>query len=169
MGILKFLLKAVVVLAVIVALGLFAARFADGPLELVAGGPFRSGEVHSGAEPDWAFLRDTDTVQFQLEDPARSRTTWIIEHQGRVFIPSGYMTSWWGRIWKQWPHHVATNDRILLRVGDTIYERRLARVQDGDWVEPVLARLSEKYAGGQPIPRAALDSGYLWVFEVLPR
>ena len=66
-------------------------------------------------------------VEFQLLEPARSRITWILDHEGRAYIPSGYMTTWWGRIWKQWPHEAERDPRILLRIGDSLYERRLVR------------------------------------------
>ena len=45
-------------LAVLVALVLVGARFADGPLAIIAGGPFTSGELITGAEPDWSFARE---------------------------------------------------------------------------------------------------------------
>ena len=91
------ILGGLLVLVVGPVLGLFtAARFHDGPFEgglaIVAAGSFDSGELHTGLEePDWGFLRDYSTVEFQLLDPARSRTTWIMEYDGRIFIPSGYM------------------------------------------------------------------------------
>ena len=60
------------------------ARYADGPLEILAGGPFTSGELYRGTEPDWSFVADVQEVEFQLVDPARSRTTWILEHDGKA-------------------------------------------------------------------------------------
>jgi hypothetical protein len=145
------------------------ARFADGPLAIVAGGPFRSGELVTGPEPDWSFVREIREVECQLLDPPRSRTTWILDHEGRAYIPSGYMTTWWGRIWKQWPHEAEKDGRILLRIGDRLYERQLVRIEEGPVVEPLLAQLSGKYAGGRPIPAEAVRSGYLWLFELAPR
>ncbi len=55
---------------------LVGVRFADGPVAIIAGGPFTSGELVSGPEPDWSFVRGVREVEFQLLDPARSRTTW---------------------------------------------------------------------------------------------
>jgi hypothetical protein len=40
-------------------------------------------------------------VEFQLLAPARSRTTWILYHEDKAYIPCGYMTTWWGKTWKQ--------------------------------------------------------------------
>jgi hypothetical protein len=159
----------VAVLVVLVVGLLVGARFADGPLAIVAGGPFRTGELVTGPEPDWSFVRDLPEVEFQLLDPARSRTTWILYHDGKAYIPSGYMTTWWGRIWKQWPHEAEKDPRVLLRIGDTIYERELVRVRDGPVVAPLLRELSRKYVDGAEISPEAVTSGYLWLFELAPR
>ena len=159
----------IVVVVVLVGGLLVGARFADGPIAIVAGGPFETGELVSGPEPDWSFVREVGEVEFQLVDPPRSRTTWILDHEGRAYIPSGYMTTWWGKIWKQWPHEIAKEPRVLLRIGDQIWERKLVRVRSGPAVEPLLAQLSTKYAGGQEIPLEAVQSDYLWLFELAPR
>ncbi|MCP5060183.1 MAG: hypothetical protein GY937_26075 [bacterium] len=159
----------IVVLAVVIAALLVGARFSDGPLAIVAGGAFTSGELIDSPEPDWAFVRDIREVEFQSLSPARSRTTWIIEHAGKAYIPSGYMTTWWGRIWKKWPLEAEKDGRILLRVGDEIYERKLVRILEGPQLEPILAELSRKYADGTDIPLEAVTSGYLWIFELAPR
>lgn len=148
---------------------LIGARFADGPVAIVAGGPFRSGELVAGPEPDWSFVRDVGEVEFQLLDPPRSRTTWILDHEGKAYIPCGYMTTWWGKIWKQWPLEVEKDPRILLRIGNELYERKLVRIEEGPQVAPLLSQLSSKYAGGREIPSEAVTSGYLWLYELAPR
>lgn len=169
----RFVLRVVggLLVLLLVVLGglLVGARFSDGPIAIIAGGPFRSGELVSGPEPDWSFVRDVREVEFQLLDPPRSRTTWILHHDGKAYIPSGYMTSWWGRLWKRWPLEAEKDPRILLRIGDAIYERQLVRIQDGPSVAPLLAELSRKYAGDRDIPVEAVTSGSLWLFELAPR
>lgn len=145
------------------------ARFHDGPLELISGGPFTSGERYQGPEPDWSFLKDYVTVEFQLLEPVRSRTTWIVEHDNRIFIPSGYMNSTVGKIWKQWPKEAEKDGRAILRVDGKLYERRLVRIRSGDILTPVLAELGRKYVGGQPVPLTAVTSDDLWIFELVPR
>jgi hypothetical protein len=159
------------VLAIVVVIGglTIAARFSDGPLAIMAGGPFTSGERHEGPEPDWQSLVDAETVEFQSLEPARSRTTWIAVHDGRLFIPSGYMTTWWGKIWKQWPIEAERYGRIILRANGKLYDRQLVRVDSGPDLEPVLAELGRKYGGGAPFPLEAVTSGYLWIFELAPR
>ena len=158
---------ALFILAIVVLLT--AARFADGPLAIVAGGAFTSGELVTGPEPDWSFVRGLQEVEFQLIDPPRSRTTWVLHHEGKAYIPCGYMTTWWGRIWKRWPIEVENDNRAILRVGDDLYERRLVRIEKGPMLAPLLAQLSRKYLGGSEIPKDAVSSGYLWIFELAPR
>ena len=55
-----FMLRAAGAVLGLAVMGLVAllvgARFADGPIGIVAGGPFRSGELVSGREPDWSFV-----------------------------------------------------------------------------------------------------------------
>jgi len=169
----KTLKRVVFGLAVVLIVGvgglLVGARFSDGPLAIMAGGPFTSGELVTGPVSDWSFVHDTQEVQFQLLDPARSRTTWIIEHEGKAYIPSGYMTTWWGKLWKQWPLEAEKDGRILLRVDGKVYERQLVRIQSGPLLAPLTAELSRKYAPGRDIPVEAVTSGYLWLFEVAPR
>jgi hypothetical protein len=164
---------AVLAVALLVVGVLVAARFHDGPfggaLAIVAAGPFESGELHTGPEPDWSFLRDYSTVEFQLLEPPRSRTTWIMEHDNRIFIVSGYMNTWYGKIWKHWPAEAEQDGRILLRVDGTIYPRRMERVMQGDFVRPVLDELSRKYLGGIEVPMSEITTENLWMFELLPR
>ena len=164
-----------VLLVVVLVVGLFAvARIHDGPLEgglaIVAAGAFKSGDLQSDPEePDWSFLRDYSTVEFQLLDPVRSRTTWIMEHEGRIFIPSGYMNSIGGKIWKHWPKEAEEDGRALLRVDGMLYERQLVRIREGDVVPAILAELGRKYVPGGDIPVEQVTSGNLWLFELRPR
>ena len=164
-----------VLLVVVLVVGLFAvARIHDGPLEgglaIVAAGAFKSGDLQSDPEePDWSFLRDYSTVEFQLLDPVRSRTTWIMEHEGRIFIPSGYMNSIGGKIWKHWPKEAEEDGRALLRVDGKLYERQLVRIREGAVVPAILAELGRKYVPGGDIPVEQVTSGNLWLFELRPR
>ena len=143
------LLGSLVLLVVLVLIG---ARFADGPVAIIAGGPFTSGELVTGPEPDWSFARDIEEVEFQLVEPPRSRTTWILEHEGRIYIPCGYMTTSWGKIWKQWPIEALEDGRAILRIGDKLYERELVRIEEGPQLTALTTQLGQKYLGGAEVP-----------------
>lgn len=167
MGLLRFLIGVVVVIALVIGGVVVVARFSDGPMGPVAGGPFKSGELYSGAEPDWQFLTDRQTVEFQLLDPARSRTTWILVQDGRIFIPCGYMNTRWGRLWKQWPVEAERDGRVLLRVDGRLYARQLVRIQEGPLIAPLVAQIERKY--GVAATPEAVSSNALWLFELTPR
>lgn len=165
----KIVLGLVLVITAAVAAVLVGARFADGPLEIIAGGPFTTGELQSTAPIDWSFVRDIETIEFQSLEPPRSRTVWVLTHEGRLFIPCGYMDSTWGRIWKQWPIEAERDGRIITRIDGKLYNQNLVRIHDGPELPPLVAELSRKYMGGQPIPVEAVTSGMLWLFELTPR
>jgi hypothetical protein len=166
MKILRWFGYAFVLFLTAISLLVVGARFGDGPVELVAGGPFKTGELITGSEPDWSFVRDEPTVEFQLLSPARSRTTWIIEHDGKIYIPCGYMTTAWGKIWKKWPIEAEQDGRALLRVNDKIYERNLVRIKTGPALEAVVTKLSAKY--NVPATIEAVSSDSLWIFAMDP-
>ena len=46
------------------------AAFADGPNRVFSGGPCVRAAA-SRAEPDWAFVNETPTIELQLLDPVR--------------------------------------------------------------------------------------------------
>lgn len=160
--------KLVAGIAVVVLAFFIVTRFTDGPMGIITGGAFSSGEVVS-EEPDWRYVKDYDIVEFQLLDPARSRTTWIVEHDGRIFIPSGYMLSTVGKIWKQWPLQAEKDGRAILRVDAKLYPRQLVRIKDDPVLPAVLAELSRKYANGAQIPVSEVSRGSLWIFELVQR
>lgn len=149
-----------------VALFFIGMRFHDGPMGIVSGGPFKAGEP-APTPATWDFLRDRATIEFQTMDPETSRTTWCAVHNGRLFIVSGYMTTGYGKLWKQWPHYIQHDDRVLLRIDGKLYEQRLERIRQGDVIAPVMKEFGRKYGfNGTP---EAVTSGYSWLYEVKPR
>ena len=165
----KVVLGVVLAITAAVAAVLVGTRFADGPLEIIAGGPFTTGELQTTAPVDWSFVRDIETIEFQSLEPPRSRTVWVLVHEGRLFIPCGYMNSTWGRIWKQWPIEAERDGRIITRIDGKLYNQSLVRIQEGPMLDPLVAELSRKYMGGQPIPDEAVTTGIQWLFELTPR
>lgn len=179
----KWLVYLILATVIAGAVYVYAMRSADGPSGLVAGGAFTTGNLQEGSEPDWSFLRDRGEVEFQLVEPPRSRTTWIVEHEGRIYIPCGYMQTTWGRIWKQWPIEAEKDGRAILRVDGKLYERRLVRIKEGDQLPFLMGELARKYFVSDEKPvlspeekeaaiAGALEqvgSDGLWVFELAPR
>ncbi len=171
MKIVRILLKGLGLLAILAgfAVGVTSllARFSDGPIGIFAGGPMEEGELVTGPEPNWRFVRDMPTIEFQLVDPPRSRTVWIIENQGRIYLISGYMNSAVGKIWKQWPAEAVEDGRAIIRIDGKRYARQLVRIESGRILDAITAEVSRKY--GVPMDRNYVESGNGWVFALVPR
>lgn len=167
MNFLKGLLAFIAILVISAALFLLYMKSHDGPIEIFSGGPFQSGTLVTGPEPDWNKIKELETFQIQLLDPPRSRTTWLAVHEGRLFTLSGHMKSPIGKIWKKWPHQAAVDGSALLRIGDKIYERQLVRVPaDSDLAMPILKELNRKYHMSTEIEYVRNEN--TWLFELAP-
>ena len=142
-------------------------RFADGPNRLFSGGPLVAGELHTGPEPDWRFVRDIQTIELQLHDPPRSRRIWTAEHDGKLYVWSGYMGTAVGRLWKRWPLQAERDGRAVLRIDGRRYERQLVRIESGEVLDGVAAAIRAKYPS--QVTRASVEAGGSWVFEAAPR
>lgn len=180
--ILKILLQSIVFTALIslVALGTLRTQRsgADGATIVFPGGEMIAGELHTGPEPDWSFTDDISTIELQLNDPISTRRIFILESEGKIFVVSGYMKSFLGKIWKEWAFDADEgNDEGVLRVNNVRYPRQLVRIKDGDVLNGVSAKLLAKYSG-VPSPvsaeaiaaaRADIETGNSWIFELAPR
>ena len=166
----KFLIGIVGIALTIGALYAVGVRFSDGPFGIIAGGPLRSGELVS-SEPDWVFAHNVTTIELQLVSPPRSRTVWMIEHEGRIYVPCGYRNTWLGRLWKQWPLEVEDDPRAVIRIEGKRYERTLIPVtSEHPSIEALLAELQRKYIGGAvTAPSSIVDTNALLLFELAPR
>lgn len=151
---------------------------ADGATVVFPGGELVSGELHVGPEPDWRFTDDIFTIELQLNDPVSTRRIFILESEGKIYVVSGYMQSFLGKIWKEWAFAAdAGNDEGVLRVNNVRYPRKLVRIKEGDVLDGVSAKLLAKYSG-VPTPvsaeaiaaaRAGIEDGNSWIFELAPR
>lgn len=159
----------ILILIPVVAIGTLAiaSRGADPPSAFFGGGPLVDGELVTGPEPDWSFVSDIALVDLQLVDPPRSRVMFIADHDGKLYVVSGYMGSFLGRLWKRWPVQAERDGRAVVRIEGKRYERTLVRIQPGaDVIEGVSAELGRKYGGGDP---GSIESGDTWLFELAPR
>ncbi len=163
-----FVAFGVLVLILVVAIGalVLSARTSDGPLGVFAGGPLVAGELVTGPEPDWSFARDIRIIELQLLEPPRSRTTWLVEHKGKIYIACGYMASTIGRLWKQWPVEAERDGRAIVRIEGKRYQRTLVRIKTGSVLDGVTAELNRKY--GFTVTPAAVEAEAIWIFELAP-
>ena len=142
-------------------------RYADGPNRLFSGGPLVAGELHAGPEPDWSFVEDIGTIELQLLDPPRSRRIWTTEHDGKLYVWSGYMGTAVGRLWKRWPVQAMQDGRAVIRIEGKRYERQLVRIESGEMLDGISSAIRDKYPS--QVTRAAVEAGDSWVFEAAPR
>ena len=142
-------------------------RFADGPNRLFSGGALVAGDLHAGAEPDWSFVEDIDTIELQLLDPPRSRRIWTAAHDGKLYVWSGYMGTTVGRLWKRWPVHAESDGRAVVRIDGKRYQRQLVRIESGPVLDGIAAAIRDKYPS--QVTRASVEAGDSWVFEAAPR
>ena len=127
MKILKIVLQMVGFVVLIGAVTIGTLRIqrssADGATVVFPGGEMIAGELHTGAEPDWSFTDDIFTIELQLNDPMATRTIFILESEGKIYVVSGYMKSFLGRIWKEWAFEADEgNDEGVLRVNNVRYQ-----------------------------------------------
>ena len=158
----------ILVLIPVFALGALAvsARFSDGPSVIFSGGPLVAGELVTGPEPDWGFVRDVRIFELQLLNPPRSRTLWIVEHEGKLYLNSNYMGGPRERFWKRWPAQAERDGRAIMRIEGKKYERELVRIKTGPVVEGVTAQFTRKY--GVVMTPAEVEAEELWLFEMAP-
>ncbi|MCS5636402.1 MAG: hypothetical protein NZ990_07780 [Myxococcota bacterium] len=165
----KTLLKILLTLALAVALFLVAVRFKDGPLAIIAGGPLTSGNLVASEGVDFSFAKDMDTIELQLLEPPRSRTTWIIFHDGHLYVPAGFMDL---PIWKQWPHEAVDDGRAVARIEGVRYPFHLERVEDRRTWQKVRMLSGRKYglrdwdSEKEPGPE---EWNLVWIFRLNPQ
>jgi len=142
-------------------------RFADGPNRVFSGGALESGELYTGAEPDWRFVSEIPTIEMQLLDPPQSRRIWTAEYDGKIYVWSGYMATAVGRLWKRWPLQAERDGRAILRIDGKRYERQLVRIKSGPILDGISTAIRQKYPS--QTTRATVEAGETWVFEAAPR
>jgi len=168
MQVLKWMAGTIAALVAVLVVLTIAARFQDGPLVILPGGPLEAGELVTGSEPDWSFARDLPEMELQLVEPPQSRTVWLEVHDKKLYVVSGYMNSTIGRLWKHWPAQAVQDGRAVIRIDGKRYERQLVRILDDRPVlEGISAEVERKY--GAPLRADMAASGDAWFFALQPR
>ncbi len=153
------ILLALVLVAIAVAV---AARFHDGPLGPLPGGPLERGELVTDSVVDWSFATAIPEIELQLADPPRSRTTWVLVREDQIYVPC----AWPNAFLKQWPKHALRDGRVVLRIAGKRYERQAVRVTDPEVHSELAALGSKKYDYERP---REPDLEGLWFFRMDPR
>ncbi len=158
MGFLKGLLKLVVFIAVLLGITAFVARFMDGPLIMLPGGPLVSGEMVTDPDVDWAQFKDVEEIE--LESDGRSRITWILVKDDTAYIPASLAFP----PGKTWHEQILIDPTATLRINGKRYPVTLTRVDDEAEKTAIQAANLGKY---QAPPGS--DASNVWLFEISER
>jgi hypothetical protein len=161
----KIVLRVLGGLAGVLALGLLVTfvvgRISDGPMGFFSGGSLESGETVVVPVRDWAFAKDVETIEFQLVEPPRSRTVWVVVDDGVAYIPCGVPNF---RLWKQWPHEAIADGRAVLRIDGKRYPVQLTKSDDAALFPALLGLVGGKY--GLPPGAGEPDPDAVWFFRI---
>ena len=157
MTVLRWIFRLVVVFVALGAVAVLGARFHDGPLGPLPGGPFASGAFAAEPVADWSFAADVPEIELQLDSQSKSRTTWILVHEGKAYIPcsTDFPPG------KTWHKSALTDGRATLRIAGKRYPVTLQKVDDPallSGVGDVAARKYPSHPGGE-----------FWLFQVTSR
>ena len=154
-------------LLLVVAAVAFGARFADGPVAMFPGGALASGGWSEPGPGDLERLREIGEIEFQLLEPPRSRTTWVVVHDGHAYVPCGALTV---EAFKQWPHETMRDGRAVIRFDGKRQRRTVVRVDDPEIRGALFREVARKYpfvaSEGDAIPE---DPDAAWFFRLDPR
>lgn len=150
------LLVAAVALLVLVVLG---ARFNDGPIGPIPGGPLRAGSLEQDAVTDWSFATDDETIELQLLSQESSRTTWILVRDGTAFIPCSLAFP----PGKSWHERAAEDGRAVIRIQGRRYAVTLGLLDDTELAVALEEVVRLKYGSGPP------GDGGTWYFRIESR
>jgi hypothetical protein len=108
------------------------------PIVMIPGGQL-SGEVAS-APDDWRFTNATDTFQLETRpaDPY-SVNVWAVAVEDSIYVAAG------SGMETTWAQHIASDDRVRLRIGETIYELRASEDSAEETRNAFLAAVKKKY------------------------
>lgn len=135
-----------------------------GPLGPIPGGAL-SGPVGPTEIDDWSFAAEVENAQLETrpEDP-HSVNTWFASVDSRLYVPTSMILGPKTPTKRSWVAHVDEDDRVRIRLGETVFERRAQRVPDGsDEYEAALAALETRY---EIKPEERDPERLIWIFRL---
>ncbi len=94
-----------------------------------------SGDLADSQDTDWAFVEGRTRAWIQTRTPylvPHSITVSAWADDGVLYVGCRDCDT------KNWPKHVARDDRVRLKIGEAIYERRAVRITDASEREAIL-------------------------------
>jgi hypothetical protein len=152
-------------LAFAIAGGVFFVSRADGPVWILAGGPFRSGEPVELTAIDWTDLDHLHELEMEIVGAESSRTLWFSVYEGVPYVACD-LDCVGGRL-TRWPQQIEQDDRVVIRIDGKLAEGRLTHVPHGTKeYEVVRAGREWKYSGAEGGRAAAETAAHGAVVEV---
>ena len=151
-------LGGLVALVLMVGILFLGARFHDGPLALIPGGPLVSGDLVIGPVSDWTFATAVELIELQLSADTTSRTTWILVEDGQAYIPCslGFPPG------KNWHLRADRDGDAVVRIQGKRYPVTLDRISRPT-LDPKLEAIVKSKYGGAP------SDADVWFFELNAR
>ncbi len=138
-----------------------------GPLGPIPGGAL-SGPVGAAEIDDWSFAAGVENAQLEtrLDDP-HSVNTWFASVGSNLYVPTSMIRGSKTPTKRSWVAHVDEDDRVRIRLGDTVFERRVRRIADGsDEYNAARAALEARY---EIEPEDRDPERVIWIFRVEAR
>lgn len=159
MTLLRWLIRILAGLVALIALLFFGARFHDGPLGPIPGGPLTSGELVREPVSDWSFATDVQEIELQLDSQRRSRTVWLLVHENQAYVPCslGFPPG------KSWYRQAALDGRATLRIEGRRHPVVLTKAEDPALAETLRLEVQRKYKQLPP------GESEVWIFRVTSR
>lgn len=102
-----------------------------GPIGPIPGGAL-GGEVGSAVVTDWSFAQDVENAQLETRpDDPHSVNTWWGAVDGKLYVPTSMILGPKDPTGRSWVAHVSEDDRVRIRLGDRVFERRALRLPYG--------------------------------------
>ena len=159
MIVLRWLIRILAGIVALIALLFVGARFHDGPLGPIPGGPLVSGELVRERIDDWSFAKDVQEIELQLDSERRSRTVWLVVLENQAFVPCslGFPPG------KSWYRQAALDGRATLRIEGRRHPVVLTKTEDPALAEALRMEVQRKYGRVPP------GESEIWVFQVTSR
>ena len=159
MALLRWLVFGIIAVVVLAAGVAVLARFSGGPIGPFPGGKL-SGTPVSGPVADWTpIMAGVPHIEIEVSpDRPRSVTTSYLVHDGKLYVPSMMAAH------KRWPQAAIADDRVVVRVGGKLYERRAVRVTDPAEIRSLVRAWDA--AAPDDVDVSALST---WYFRMDPR
>jgi hypothetical protein len=156
MVLLRWLIRILAFGVGVIALVFVGARFHDGPLGPIPGGPLASGELVEEPVTDWAFAKDIQEIELQLDSERRSRTVWVLVEGNQAFVPCSLSFP----PGKSWYRQAALDGRATLRIDGRRYPVVLTKSEDPALAESLRAEAQRTYENMPP------GESEVWVFQI---